>query len=113
VKLIACLDDLARRNLQRPHWCGRLRAAIVAGMALSLSAQVAWSAQCKPHHFRTPYFIKSMMPVKQFSPDEEPPRGLQRFILRLRDNYITPFWIEVAGVTPQRPSGSIPRPVQA
>ena len=60
MKLIACLDDLARRNLQRPHWCGRLRAAIVAGMALSLSAQVAWSAQCKPHHFRTPYFIKTM-----------------------------------------------------
>ena len=60
MKLIACLDDLARRNLQRPHWCGRLRAAIVAGMALSLSAQVAWSAQCKPHHFRAPYFIKSM-----------------------------------------------------
>jgi hypothetical protein len=29
-------------------------------MALSLSAQVAWSAQCKPHHFRTPYFIKTM-----------------------------------------------------
>ena len=29
-------------------------------MALSLSAQVAWSAQCKPHHFRAPYFIKTM-----------------------------------------------------
>ena len=27
---------------------------------LSLSAQVAWSAQCKPHHFRAPYFIKTM-----------------------------------------------------
>src|SRR6202008_3213086 len=38
----------------------RLRTAIVAGMALSLSAQVAWSAQCKPHHFRAPYFIKTM-----------------------------------------------------
>jgi hypothetical protein len=29
-------------------------------MALSLSAQAAWSAQCKPHHFRAPYFIKTM-----------------------------------------------------
>jgi hypothetical protein len=34
--------------------------AIVAGMALSLSAQAAWSGQCKPHHFRAPYFIKTM-----------------------------------------------------
>ena len=45
---------------RRCRWRGRLRAAIVAGMALSLCAQVAWSAQCKPHHFWTPYFIKTM-----------------------------------------------------
>jgi hypothetical protein len=37
-----------------------LQAAVVAVMALSLSAQVTWSAQCKPHHFRAPYFIKTM-----------------------------------------------------
>ena len=48
----------AGRSLNR--WGGRLRAAVVAGMALSLSAQMAWSAQCKPHHFQTPYFIKTM-----------------------------------------------------
>ena len=48
----------AGRSLNR--WGGRLRAAVVAGMALSLSAQMAWSAQCKPHHFRAPYFIKTM-----------------------------------------------------
>ena len=29
-------------------------------MALSLSAQVAWGVQCKPHHFRAPYFLKTM-----------------------------------------------------
>src|SRR6201987_2726354 len=45
---------------RRCRWRGHLRAAIVAGMALSLCAQVAWSAQCKPHHFRAPYFIKTM-----------------------------------------------------
>jgi Protein of unknown function (DUF3141) len=45
---------------RRRRWRGRLRTAIVAGMAFSLSAQVAWSAQCKPHHFRAPYFIKTM-----------------------------------------------------
>jgi Protein of unknown function (DUF3141) len=45
---------------RRRRWRGRLRTAIVAGMALSLSAQVARSAQCKPHHFRAPYFIKTM-----------------------------------------------------
>ena len=74
MKLTASLDRPARRNLQQPgatcrlrpqaarysRWRGRLRAVIVAGMALSLSAQVAWSAQCKPHHFRAPYFIKTM-----------------------------------------------------
>jgi hypothetical protein len=74
VKLTASLDRPARRNFQQPEcdvpaqasgrslsrWRGRLRAVIVAGMALSLSAQVAWSAQCKPHHFRAPYFIKTM-----------------------------------------------------
>ena len=72
--MTASLDRPARRNLQRPQcdvpapasgrspsrWRGRLRAAIVAGVALSLSAQVAWSAQCKPHHFRAPHFIKTM-----------------------------------------------------
>ena len=45
---------------RRRRLCGRLRTAIVAGMALSLSAQVGWSAQCKPHHFRAAYFIKTM-----------------------------------------------------
>ena len=45
---------------RRRRWCGRLSAAIVAGLALSLSAPVAWSVQCKPHHFRAPYFIKTM-----------------------------------------------------
>ena len=74
MKLTAPLDRPARRNFQQPQcdvpaqasgrslsrWRGRLRAAIVAGTALSLSAQVAWSAQCKPHHFRAPYFIKTM-----------------------------------------------------
>ena len=72
VKLTASLVNLARRNLQQPlasaaasagrrrRWCSRLRAAVVAAMALSLSAQVALSAQCKPHHFRAPYFIKTM-----------------------------------------------------
>ena len=48
----------AGRSLNR--WDGRLRSAVVAGMALSLSAQMAWGAQCKPHHFRAPYFIKTM-----------------------------------------------------
>jgi hypothetical protein len=74
VKLTASLDRPARGNFQQSQcdvpalasgrspsrWGGRLRAVIVAGMALSLSAQVAWSAQCKPHHFRMPYFIKTM-----------------------------------------------------
>ena len=45
---------------RRRRWRGRLRTAIVAGLALSLSAQVASSVQCKPHHFRAPYFIKTM-----------------------------------------------------
>jgi len=72
VKLTASLDDLARWNLLQPlasaaasaasrrRSRGRLQAAVVAVMALSLSAQVTWSAQCKPHHFRAPYFIKTM-----------------------------------------------------
>ncbi len=38
----------------------RLVAAIYAGLGLSLCAQAAWSAQCKPGHFRAPYFIKTM-----------------------------------------------------
>jgi len=66
------LDDLDRRILRRPAASAaasaarrrrsrsRLQAAVVAVMALSLSAQVTWSAQCKPHHFRAPYFIKTM-----------------------------------------------------
>jgi len=72
VKLTASVDDLARRNLLQPlasaaasaarrrRSRSRLQAAVVAVMALSLSAQVTWSAQCKPHHFRAPYFIKTM-----------------------------------------------------
>ena len=72
VKLTVSLDDLARRNLLQPlasaaasaarrrRSCSRFQAAVVAVMALSLSAQVTWSAQCKPHHFRAPYFIKTM-----------------------------------------------------
>ena len=66
VKLTASLDDLALRNLLQPlasaaasaarrrRSRSRLQAAVVAAMALSLSAQVAWSAQCKPHHFGGP-----------------------------------------------------------
>ena len=45
---------------RRRRWRSRLSAAIVAGLALSFSAPVAWSVQCKPHHFRAPYFIKTM-----------------------------------------------------
>jgi hypothetical protein len=82
VKLTASVDGRARWALWRPRWSaptpgsrgGRRRwrsglnaaiaaaipAAIPAAMALSLSAQIAWGAQCKPHHFRAPYFIKTM-----------------------------------------------------
>jgi hypothetical protein len=72
VTLTASLDDRAGRNLRQPTGSAaasagrrrrshsRFQAAVVAAMALSVSAQVAWSAQCKPHHFRAPYFIKTM-----------------------------------------------------
>ena len=72
VKLTASVDDLARRSLLQPlasaaasaarrrRSRSRFQAAVVAVMALSLSAQVTWSAQCKPHHFRAPHFIKTM-----------------------------------------------------
>jgi hypothetical protein len=70
-------DDLAGRLLPRSvtaaptsvaptsarwpgRWRGGLHAAVVATVALSFSAQAAWSEQCKPRHFRAPYFIKTM-----------------------------------------------------
>jgi hypothetical protein len=65
-------DDLAGRLLPRSatspptsarwpgRWRGGLHAAIVATFALSFSAQEAWSEQCKPRHFRAPFFIKTM-----------------------------------------------------
>jgi hypothetical protein len=39
---------------------GRLFAVALAGLALSLSAQLALARECKPGHFRAPYFIKTM-----------------------------------------------------
>jgi hypothetical protein len=35
-------------------------AAVLAGATLALAAQPAWSAECKPHRFRPPYFVKTM-----------------------------------------------------
>ena len=58
--LLQPLASAAASAASRRRSRSRLQAAVVAVMALSLSAQVAWSAQCKPHHFRTPYFIKTM-----------------------------------------------------
>jgi hypothetical protein len=37
-----------------------LIAAGVAGALLGVSAPAAWSAQCKPHHFRAPFYVKTM-----------------------------------------------------
>jgi hypothetical protein len=74
VKLTALLRTFADRDWRPPpgdtpvpaapprtiRWRLRSRALVLAGMALSLSAQAAWSERCKPSHFRAPYFIKTM-----------------------------------------------------
>jgi hypothetical protein len=44
----------------RSIWRDCARALALAGVALSLTAQAAWSERCKPSHFRAPYFIKTM-----------------------------------------------------
>ena len=74
MKLMFSLDALAVRRRQSPMSSlpsvasslrrtpsrKYLQALVLAGMALSLSAQAAWSERCKPSHFRAPYFIKTM-----------------------------------------------------
>jgi hypothetical protein len=47
----ACVTSTARRGLI---------AAGLACLALGISTPAAWSHECKPGHFRPPYFIKTM-----------------------------------------------------
>ena len=58
---------LCRRVLQQDGLVFRKRnkrrclfAAAFAGIAFGLSAPAAFGHECKPHHFRAPYFIKTM-----------------------------------------------------
>jgi hypothetical protein len=52
---------IARRSEERPRPASkRFYAGIITALALSFSAPGAWSEECKPRHFRAPYFIKTM-----------------------------------------------------
>jgi hypothetical protein len=65
---IACLHAGGKRFGKRPapgirmepNTHRRLIAAGLAGALLGVSPQAAWSAQCKPHHFRAPFYVRTM-----------------------------------------------------
>jgi hypothetical protein len=54
------LSQLGGLSARRLGARGRLFAAAVAGLALGLSAPAALAHECKPGHFRAPFFIKTM-----------------------------------------------------
>jgi len=65
----AHIDSIRRRLVRKPSAFGarvppaKRGGLIAAGLAcaiLGISAPAAWSHECKPNHFRSPYFIKTM-----------------------------------------------------
>jgi len=56
------VDFAPRVARSRCHRFAYLIAAGLAGASLCASGQTASGAECKPHHFRPPFFIKTMGP---------------------------------------------------
>jgi hypothetical protein len=66
-RMRVCSKSVCGVGTERRSWIGLIAAGLVCAM-LGIAAQSAAGAECKPNHFRPPYFIKTMGPCA-FDPE--------------------------------------------